>query len=451
MRGDCIVFGGGMTGIVAAFLLAQEGRKVTIVEPRGGLGGVNTGRVWEGFCLDFGCHLFGNESDVSTSVLLDLMDGEVVPVDVVFASILGGKRTEGFELPALDSLGEEVSARILKEVIAAASSAAGPPPKNLKELLIDRYGPTAASILDSCLQKVFPVPASELAPEAIHATTFRRIKIVSNEMADLLKQLPALDERIARGSSDDPMRFYRNQVRLYPHRSFYPKSRGMLGFAERATRKLEALGVHIVTGSEPTGLGLGHEHVTLELGAEKLTAEELIWTAGLGRLEPLFGGTSGIIHASQSVPMVLYYFDIDKRQETGTSYVNSFDREDLVFRTSVPGLYGPETCPPERSYVCCEVPTSLDSDVWNDPSRFTPRIWDEVLRFGVATGEPGRTFIQKAKTSYKAPRADFGERSAWLSHRLSREPRVWAPPEWAFSTTRTILELIPRIRGERAA
>lgn len=35
MRGDCIVFGGGMTGIVAAFLLAQEGRKVTVVEPRG--------------------------------------------------------------------------------------------------------------------------------------------------------------------------------------------------------------------------------------------------------------------------------------------------------------------------------------------------------------------------------------------------------------------------------
>ncbi len=450
MRGDCIVFGGGMTGIVTAYLLAREGREVTLVEPRGGLGGVNTGRLWEGFCLDFGCHLFGNESDVSTSLLLDLMDGEVVPVDVVFASILGGKRTEGFELPALDSLGEELSARILKEVIAAASRAPGPAPKNLRDLLIDRYGPTAASILETCLQKVFPVPASELAPEAIHATTFRRIKIVPDAMADLLKQLPALDERIARGSADDPMRFYRNQVRLYPHRSFYPKSRGMLGFAERATRKLKTMGVRIVTGAEPKGLELD-PRVVLDVGTEKLSADELIWTTGLGRLEHLFGGTSGIIDASQTVPMVLYYFDIDKRQETGVSYVNSFDREDLVFRASAPGLYGPETCPSGRSYICCEVPTSLESNAWNDPSLCTQRVWDEVLRFGVATGEPARTFIQKSKTSYKAPRADFQERSAWLSARLARESRIWAPPEWAFSTTRTILELVPRVRGERAA
>src|SRR5690606_23659617 len=98
-----------------------------------------------------------------------------------------------------------------------------------------------------------------------------------------------------------------------------------------------------------------------------------------------------------------------------------------------------------------EVPTSLESEVWNDPSLCTQRVWDEVLRFGVATGEPTRTFIQKAKTSYKAPRADFQERSSWLSARLARESRIWAPPEWAFSTTRTILELVPRVRGERAA
>lgn len=450
MRGDCIVFGGGMTGIVAAYLLAREGRSVTLVEPRGSLGGVNTGRVWEGFCLDFGCHLFGNESDAATSVLLDLMDGEVVPVDVVFASILGGKRTEGFELPALDSLGEDVSARILKEVIAAAASAPATPAKNLKDLLINRYGPTAASILDTCLQKVFPVPASELAPEAIHATTFRRIKIVADAAADLLKQLPALDDRIARGSSDDPMRFYRNQVRLYPHRSFYPKSRGMLGFAERATKKLEALGVRIVTGSEPTGLELGSRAV-LKLGAEELAANDLFWTAGLGRLEPLFGGTHRIIDASQTVPMVLYYFDIDKRQETGVSYVNSFDSDDLVFRASAPGLYGPATCPSGRSYICCEVPTSIESEVWKDPGGSSQRVWEEVRRFGVATGEPGRTFTQKAKTSYKAPRADFHERSSWLTALLARENRIWVTPEWAFSTTRTILELIPRVRGEQAA
>lgn len=450
MSADSIVIGGGMTGIVSAYLLAKGGRKVTLLEPRPTIGGVNTGREWEGFCLDFGCHLFGNESDASTAVLLELMEGEVVPVHVHFASILNGRRTDGFELPALDSLGAEVASQIVHELIQAAAEPNPRPPKTLEEFLVARYGKTAAAALDVCLRKALRVSSKELAPEAIAATTFRRIRIVSDSAADLLKQIPALDERIARGSAEDPMRFYRSKVRAFPHRSFYPSSRGMLGFSERARNKLSALGVRIITGVQPTSLDLGAQ-ITVSAGEHRFHAGEAIWTLGLGRLEPLIGTTSGLAEAGYTVPMVLYYFDIDKSQETGMSYVNSFDAQDLVFRASVPGSYGPDTCPPGRSYVCCEVPTSLDSPEWNDPEAAQDRVWVEAVRFGVATGHPRRALIQKASASYKAPRAEFFEKSAMLTARLDRQSQLIVPPEWSFSTTRTILELIPKLRGETAA
>lgn len=450
MIADSIVMGGGMTGIVAAYILAKEGRSVALLEPRSEIGGVNSGREWEGFCLDFGCHLFGNESDISTGALLDLMDGEVVPVHVRFASILNGRRTDGFELPALDSLDPSAQSKILHELIFATAQPSPSAPRTLEQLLIDRYGPTATAILDACLQKNLLISARELAPEAISATTFRRLRIVPDSMADLLKQLPALDERIARGSAEDPMRFYRNHVSLYPHRSFYPATRGMLGFAERARRKLEALGIRIITGAEPTGLELA-EQIAIRAGERTFLARDLVWTLGLGRLEPLLGGGNRIAEASYAVPMVLYYFDIDKEQETGTTYVNSFDSNDLVFRASAPGSYGPETCPAGRSYVCCEVPTSLESPVWANPEAFGQRVWEEIVRFGLATGEPRASLIQKAKSSYKAPRADFYEKSELLTARLAREKRLVVPAEWLFSTTRTILELIPRLREETAA
>lgn len=450
MNTDSIVLGGGMTGIVAAYLLAKEGRKVSLIEPRAEIGGVNTGRLWRGFSLDFGCHLFGNESDTSSQVLLDLMGGEVVPVDVRFASFLGGIRTDGFELPNLDSLGADVRSRILYELIEAAAPGTEKTSENLEEFLTNRYGQTACSVLNRCLHKALRVSARALAPEAIAATTFRRIRIGSDKMADLLKQIPTLDERIARGSAEDPMRYYRNQVRLYPHRSFYPATGGMLGFAQRARRRLEELGVDIVTGSEVTALELG-EQISVRSAEQVFQAEQAVWTLGLGRLEPLLGGANRIAEASYTVPMVLYYFDIAREQERGMSYVNSFDESELVFRASVPGSYGPGTCPEGRSYVCCEVPTSLDDPVWNDPDAHRERVWDEAVRLGVAQGAPEACLVQKAKASYKAPMADFFRRSELLEARLSRQKQLIVPPEWAFSTTRTILELIPRLLDASAA
>lgn len=445
-----IVVGASMSGIISAYLLAQAGHTVTLLESKKAIGGVNSGLSWQGFSLDFGCHLFGNESDESTQVLLDLMGGEVVPVDVRFASIMNGRRTEGFELPALDSFGKDVSARILLELLEA-NLATHAPPGNLRQLLEQRYGATASSFLEGALHKVFRLPAEQLAPEAINATTFGRIKAVSDEVARLLKKLPLVDARLAAGSQDDPMRYYRERVKLYPHRSFYPARDGMRGFVDSAARRLEALGVRILLESEPAGLELA-EQVRLSTSKHgQLEADAVIWTTGLGRLEPLLGGDNDIASATRHVPMVLYYFAIPKTAETGYSYVNSFDADDMVFRASVPGAYGRLNCPEGQSYVCCEVPTELERDEWREPERFVRQVWDEVLRFGVARGEPLAHRLQKTPVSYKAPRRELWDKSALLRAKLSREPRLLLTDEWSFSTTRTVLEIQRLLRERHAA
>lgn len=445
-----IVVGGSTSGIIAAYLLARAGHVVTLVECKKGLGGVSSGMDWQGFSLDFGCHLFGNESDESTQVLLDLLGGEAVPVDVRFASIMNHQRTEGFELPGLDSFGKDVSARILLELFEA-NLATHAPPADLQQLLEQRYGSTATSLLNRALHKVFRVDAHELAPEAINATTFGRIKAVGDDVARLLKKVPALDARLAAGSQDDPMRYYRERVKLYPHRSFYPAQKGMRGFVSSATQRLEALGVRILVDTELESLDLA---AGVRLGTTKhgvLEGDALLWTMGLGRLEPLLGSASEIAACTRNVPMVLYYFAIPKTGETGYSYVNSFDAEDLVFRASVPGAYGRQNCPDGQSYVCCEVPTELDRDEWKEPERFVDQVWSEVLRFGVARGQPLAHRVQKTPVSYKAPRRDFWAKSELLRARLSREPRLLVTDEWAFSTTRTVLEIQRLLRERHAA
>lgn len=445
-----IVAGASMSGIVSAYLLARAGHGVTLLESKKSIGGVNSGLDWQGFSLDFGCHLFGNEADESTQLLLELMGGEVVPVDVRFASIMNGTRTEGFELPALDSFGKDVSARILLELLET-NLATHPTPTDLQQLLLQRYGATATALLEGALHKVFRVPATALAPEAVNATTFGRIKAVGDDVARLLKQLPLIDARLAAGSQDDPMRYYRDRVKAYPHRSFYPAKGGMRGFVSAAARRLAELGVRIVVGAELDSLELspGVRLHTAQHGL--LEADSLLWTMGLGRLEPLLGGKGDVLSATRNVPMVLYYFAISKADETGYTYVNSFDSVDLVFRASAPGAYGRHNCPQGQSYVCCEVPTSIDSEVWQEPERFAARVWDEVVRFGVARGRPLARHVQKTPVSYKAPERDFWDKSALLRARVAHEPNLLVSDEWAFSTTRTVLEIQRMLRERYAA
>jgi protoporphyrinogen oxidase len=448
-----IVVGASMSGIVSAYLLSRAGHAVTLVESKRAIGGVNSGLDWQGFSLDFGCHLFGNESDESTAVVLDLLGGaeQALPVDVRFASVINGRRTEGFELPALDSFGADVSAKILLELLrGSASGVAQPAPRSLAELLEQRYGATAASLLDRALFKQFRAHAGELAPEAVNATTFGRIKAVDDEVARLLKKLPALDARLAAGSQGDPMKYYRDRVKLYPHRSFYPAHGGMKGFVSSAGKRLAELGVRVLVDTELSALELGGSVRLQTTKHGSLEADSLLWTLGLGRLETLLGGESTIAAATQQVPMVLYYFAIPKSAETGYSYVNDFDPDNLVFRASVPGAYGRGNCPEGQSYVCCEVPSDPERDEWKEPERFAAQVWSEVLRLGVARGEPLAHRAIKTPVSYKAPRRELGEKSELLRARLAREKKLLLTDEWAFSTTRTVLE-VQRMLRERSA
>jgi hypothetical protein len=103
------------------------------------------------------------------------------------------------------------------------------------------------------------------------------------------------------------------------------------------------------------------------------------------------------------------------------------------------------------SYVCCEVPTTLAGPIWQDPRASAERVWREVLRFGVARGEPRDLSVKQVPVSYKAPRRDFWSRSEPLRQRIAREPRLICTDEWAFSTRRTVQGLLDLLAHPLAA
>lgn len=454
--GNAIVVGAGLKAIVAAHLLVRRGFTVTLTDRAKRLGGVHSSIPWDGFRLDIGCHLFGNEDDASTRVLLDLMGADARPVNPVVASVLNGARTDGIEYPDLTRLdpasrGAAMAGLLERAARRGDAAPAEPEPgQSLRDHLADRFGAAAAGLLETAFAKMLLAPAAELSAESYSALPARRLKITDDRTAELLKRVPAFDAVVLRSNADDPMRFLRATATVFEARALYPPAGGMGGFADAATRRLRDLGVDLLLETEVTGLKAAAGGTRLRVGdRDPLQADLVVWTAGWIPLAAALGEDARAVSAAvHPVPMALHYFDIPAEAAGPYHWIHDFDPGDRLFRASVPSLFGPDTAPAGRHYVCAEVPVHTDSELFRDPETHAPAIWDEVVRSGVAAGPlPEHRKVVTTPASYRFPRLGFAATIAGVEQRLAGMPGVLLSDEFNFGKSGSVREVARLLAG----
>ena len=440
---DWIVVGGGFRGIISAHVLRNVGYDLALIERMPFLGGVHHSEQWNGFYLDKGCHLFSNDSDESTDILLDIMDDEVIPVEVRYASVTEGKKSEGLAIPDLSTLEPELQAKILYEIVQAATEETQQP-SSLSEALCLRFGPTAAAYLDRAATKMFRVAPGDLDPAAFASTPFARVKVVGDAMADLLKKSPALDDRIAASSQHDPMKYYRDTGSKHDYRNFYPARNGLRDFCDKAYAHLRKIGVHIALERGVERIDADGEGLRVALSdGEELTTARLIWTLDSGLLARILFGENPLADLTYRVPMILYYLVLPADRVGDYTYVQDFTMDRLVFRASTPGVYSRQIKDDGSTFVCCEVTTTMDSPEWANPEAHSQQVWQEAERLGIVSGAaPSDGFIAKAPVSYKLQKIGFSEAYRDLRNQLSsHSDRLIVTDESLFGMKQIIDEL----------
>ena len=374
-----IVVGAGFRGFCDAMTLLQNpNNNVHIIESAPFFGGIAYSRTVKGFAVDKGVHMFDSIPRELASTIDEIMDGHVAEIDFISASAFNGVVTEGFSLPDLSSLDEGVKSKIATELIElAAKYESQKTPKNLLDLLHNRYGKTAGNVFADIFNNVYSVKAQDVQPDAISKTSLGRLKFLDDQEMMVLKAHPWLDTVLAaRRKAQKKIDDY---VTLYPN-----NGDAMKGWCERAALWLQKKGAKIHLGEKILNIHDDGGAVTLTTDKNKIEADRVIWSNdNIFGLSQALGFTFDTKNYVSGTPMIFATFITKAEDIKNFTYLQNFDPEGITYRTAAAGIFSNQVTDDGLSFITCECPTQIASEFWNNFESQYENIWQECKDLGV--------------------------------------------------------------------
>lgn len=348
----------------AAYLAAKADLGVTMYEPSARIGGVLRGVEVFGENLDLGCHLFDNDSDELSKILFEFAgtEGFFCPVDPSYKSTLNGTDLSDIAVPDFGEFSDEELALIVCQIKGARESLQVGP-KNLEELLVSRFGSHLGARLVKISRKLFQECAHNLDASVLEFSPFSRVRLRDNKTSEMLKLDPILDEVLAiRGRSLGQF----TSASEYSCRNFYPKEGGTAAFVSALKQNLLDLGVEIVTGAGDLKVRvLEDTKMEVILDGKPVKHDYVFSTFDVDQLNKSLETQLPLIFPRRSVPMCLYYFQIDAKYLGDIAYLNNYSTSSSIFRASAPANYSSHSVDSELVHVCVECPTHINSKLWD--------------------------------------------------------------------------------------
>lgn len=375
-----VVVGSGFRGFCdAAALLNKGGNTVHIIEAAPFFGGLSYSRKVGEFYVDKGVHVFDSIPQNLADIVNDIMDGQTTTIDFVSASAFNGAVTEGFSLPDLSSLDEATKVQIKTELLAlAAQGSKEDAAKNLYELFLAKFGPTAGEIFAQIFEKVYSISSDQIDKAGMAVTSLHRLKFLDDEAMVELKKDAWLDtvlaaRRQSMGKIDD-------LVSIYPY-----TGEAMRGWCDRAVPWLEARGGVIHLGEKVEAIKNTARGVEITTDKQTIAADHIIWSNdNLNALAGALGMADFDARPYQhGTPMLFATMVTQADKIKDFTYIQNFNLDGRTYRTASSGLFSNQVTDDGRSFITSECPVVIGSEAWNDPEAQVQKIWQEVMDLGV--------------------------------------------------------------------
>lgn len=403
-----IIVGGGIAGIVAAYILARQGKQVVLAEASNKLGGLLTSKKINGKTYDHGTHLL-RETGIPEldKFLLDGLDYVSFPYIKcgTFYNELFDKN--GF-LAADSTLTQEQRETYLQQLIDATSELQPQTYPNLAEQLMALFGAGYyENVLKDIIQKLFRESPEKLAPNAHHIFGLARIIVANAKKTKSLKENSQLDQILA---------FHSYKDGISSLKSLYPKNGGAGEWTKLLEEKLTKKGVIIIKNVELAIEAKGNTIATVIINDKPYKTEKLYWTVPPIFLYDKIGLEKPIGLPPKRLTSIVVDLEYKGDYNTDLYYLQNYDPNMQSFRVTLYDNYNPTTYTPEIKRISVE----FLSDNTNE-NDFKKTAEEELVKMNIVDNIDALHVVNVSiiKNSFPIPTPKFREDSQKLAEGLS--------------------------------
>lgn len=426
---DFIVVGAGFKGMMAAYKLSERGYNVTLIDIAKNIGGVLNSPIWNRMNIDLGCHLFSNQSNEDfTKDIINILSNEILEVSTSYSSFFQNKKTNGIAIPNFESLNHNDKNKIYHSLLNPSQSISNI--TSLQDFYVNRFGKEAGKWIDNFIKKAYGIKSGRLSEIANRQLPFNRIRIFPIKKALKLKESKFYDERIAVPRITNNLSF--SKEKIFSFNEYYPSRGGLKFFCKKLEEKLIKNGVKVILGNSIETIFF-NEKFNIKIQGRNLKSTFIYWAAPQYQLSNLFNIPINLKEFLFDVPLMLYYFTVERDMVSKENYIQNFDFDFNIYRASIQSNYADNNIPANIALICCEVPVNKGSEMWNEPEKYSQIIWNELFKMGIVfKSDYLNAKILKTTSAYKLPLKGYLKTFNSIKQEVLNE-RIFGISDWDYS------------------
>ena len=414
-----LIVGGGFRGIAIANKLLNHKNEITLIEKAPFLGGVLFSEKWNNFYIDKGIHVFENVNDEYTKFILKILKNNYYKINIKYGSKINNNISNKVAVPDLTTLKLKEKRKIYNELLNTPFNKKKV--KNLYDYFIYNYGKTASKYFIDGATKYFATDIKKLHHDTVINSPFNRGRFFDDDLTRFLKKFKEFDNKIALPLYNEPLKWVK-KIKDNSFRFFYPKNKGLREFCDRAETYLKNKKINIKKGISINSIKKKNKKFICTFEDNSTDYFDIIfWTTSpINLYNNIFKNKLIKNTGIHNVPMVVYYFVVKIKNLNDFTFIQDFRKKTLIFRGATTGLLGKQIKNGE-TYIDIEIPTKINSKIWNNPSKYYNKIWKEALDLGLVKGKlPSKKKFLKTPVSFRAIDNKYYELTKKVSNKIKK-------------------------------
>lgn len=362
------IIGSGFRAMMTAFYCSKETKDINIVSNNKNIHGVMSPINWLGGRFDKGYHFFDGFSTKNKKILENLVGKEnLFDFGYGAASFTNNKVYPDHGIPYWPDKSITFSIISLFQYLLLAF-------KKKKEIksyddLLKTLPKKINQILhQACIRNtnLTPDKLSHLVSRYSHFLCYRQ-SLLPDYLSNLLKKNNYFDTRLAS----------RRKTLNLEQISLYPKGKYIGFVSEIMEKKLKDLGVKFITSNE-IKISRSENSIKINYDENSTFVDYIFVVTELDNTLALFDDKISSKKNNHYVSQILYYFTTNKLYSK-YQYIHGNDVNIKVNRATNLSLYGEKTKNNEF-VISAEVPTKINSDIWNKSDEYKDDVWNELKK-----------------------------------------------------------------------